>query len=184
VGASCDDLSASCATGLYCSMQTSTCAPLQTAGAPCGEGGGDPGGCEAPLGCGDPPSTCSSGSAGAACVTDQQCAPGLGCVPVGPCASGGEVARIGCSPSGQCIAVGWPAAGQSCNDAFRCLVGSCGSENGLVPIPSQGNDGGLVAATCPKVVPDGQPCSASSTCDTFAECFQGRCILLDAVACK
>jgi hypothetical protein len=45
-------------------------------------------------------------------------------------------------------------------------------------------DGNLVVGTCPMVVPDGQPCTVASTCDTFAQCFQGTCTLLDGVVCR
>jgi len=184
LGATCDDLSALCKVGLYCSA--GTCALLGGAGAACGDGGtgsGDPGGCEAPLGCGDPPSTCHSGSAGASCVMDQECAAGFGCVPTAPCASMGQVVRIGCSTSGQCAAITWAAAGQPCSDLVQCLVGTCDFGNGFFPV-SQASDGSLVQGTCPTVVPDGQPCTVASTCDTFAQCFQGACALLDGVACN
>jgi hypothetical protein len=152
VGAACDGISSICKPGLYCSEQTRTCEKLAVLGAPCGDLG-DPGGCVAPLGCG-PSSTCVSGHSGAPCVDDTECAPGLGCVPVG-------------SASRECSPITWAGPGESCTDAVRCLVGSwCDS------------------GTCPTVVPDGQSCTVASTCDTFAECFQGTCTLLDAVICR
>jgi hypothetical protein len=185
VDAACDDLSAMCKPGLYCSTQTGRCTPLEGAGAACGDGPGRgaPGGCKAPLGCGDPPSTCRSGSAGADCVTDQECAPGFGCVPAGPCAGEGQAARIGCSASGQCVAITWAAAGQACSDAVRCLVGSCDFGTGFLSM-NQAVDGGLITGTCPEVVADGDPCTVDSTCDTFAQCFRGRCTLLDGASCN
>jgi hypothetical protein len=195
VGAACDDLSTTCKTGLYCAAQTGLCTTLRDAGAPCGEGAtppGDPGGCTAPLSCVGLPgmATCSIGAAGAFCLDDGDCSPGLGCLP-GPCTR--ATARIGCAASGTCAPVEWAQPGQAC-DGFRtrCLVGSCGSGGfGLPPIPSA--DGGLATSTCPPIASDGQPCN--SQCDNFAECFSptgkagapglaGTCTLLDSVVCK
>jgi hypothetical protein len=184
VGAACDDRSTLCKPGLYCSAQTAKCAELAGASAPCGEGAqGLPGGCRAPLGCGDAPSTCRSGSAGATCVTDEECAPGFGCVPVGPCATPDNPARIGCSASGQCVAITWASPGQPCSDSVRCLVGSC-NYGTRVTLTTQDPDGGLLAGTCPPVVADGEPCTVTSTCDSFAQCFQGTCKLIDDVTCN
>lgn len=180
VGATCDDLSAKCKPGLYCAGET--CAPLAGSGAACGDGPSRwPGGCVAPYGCGDTPSTCRSGSTGATCVSDQECAPGLGCIP-GPCS--GSIARIGCSAYGQCAAISWAAPEQPCSDLVRCLVGSCVFVGTSGPGNGQDADGGLAAGTCPTVVPDGQPCTVASTCDTFSQCFQGKCTLLDGVVCE
>jgi hypothetical protein len=183
IGAACDDLSASCKTGLYCATQTRQCTPLGDAGATCGVGGGNPGGCAAPLSCvsTSSASTCGLGSQDSFCLTDYDCSPGLGCVP-GPCSS--SIARIGCSESGTCAPVAWAAPGQSC-DLYqtRCLVGSClGSSWGPPPTSI---DGGSPSGVCPTVTPDGQPCAVgNSTCDTFSQCFQGTCMLLDSFVCK
>jgi len=183
-GAACDDLSALCKPGLYCSAQSATCVELAAAGAPCGEGPhGSPGGCQPPLGCGASPSTCRSGGAGASCVVDEECAPGFGCVPVGPCAGPDESALIGCSTAGQCMAIAWASPGQPCNDAVRCIVGAC-NYGMRVTLTTQSVDGGLLEGTCPAVVADGDPCTVTSTCDSFAQCFQGTCTLIDGVACK
>lgn len=184
-GASCDDLTALCKPGLYCAAGTARCTKLGTAGSSCDEGPGKdwPGGCAAPLGCVDLPSgqVCGSGSEGGVCIRDQDCAPGLGCVP-GACSSS-------CPAPGKCASVKWVAAGQACDGhRTRCLVGHCSADTSS-PAP----DGGFPEGVCPTVIRDGQPCgvdaSQNSTCDTFAECFQsadggGRCTLLDSVACK
>ena len=185
-GAPCDDLAATCKPGLYCAAQTGKCTQLGAMGAPCGDGSappGAPGGCLAPLACVGLPgaSVCSSGAAGALCLSDYDCNAGLGCVPAGPCASNGQTARFGCSQSGQCTSMTWAGPGQPCSDAVRCLVGTCFGSG--FASTGQDADGGLIVGTCPMVVPDGQPC-AVGTCDTFSECFAGKCQLLDSVVCK
>jgi hypothetical protein len=185
VGAACDDLAATCTSGLYCAG--GHCAQLGAAGAPCGEGassGGNPGGCAAPLGCVDSSGgkICASGDSGAACRDDFDCSAGLGCVPVAPCAMSGEPARIGCSTSGQCVPVTWAEPGQSCTLAVRCRVGSCLFPGGFAPMV-QNMDGSLATGVCPMVISDGAPCGAG-TCDTFSACFDGKCGPIDGVVCK
>jgi hypothetical protein len=188
LGAACDDLAALCKPGLYCAAQTGQCARLGAAGARCGEGPTPPGwagGCVAPLGCVGLPgaSICGTGSAGAFCLTDSDCASELGCVP-GPCSS--TIARIGCSASGTCAPITWAAAGERCSETLvRCLVASCNFGSPF-PVP-RAEDGGVFSGTCPTVIPDGQPCKvndSSATCDTFSECFEGKCALLDSAGCK
>jgi len=171
VGAACDNLAASCKTGLYCAASTGKCTSLAEAGAPCGVGQNWPGGCIAPLAC---TGVCGSGAVGAHCTNDVDCAPGLGCA------------------SGACTAITWLGPGQPCGDTRRCLVGACGV--------STAADGG-VTLTCPAVVPDGQPCTIGfgvpgslevPTCDTFAQCFapvdmpgvQGTCTVVDGFTCR
>jgi hypothetical protein len=173
VGTACDDLAAQCQTGLYCAAGTATCQALAVAGEPCGEGAPSyPGGCVAPLACGSS-RTCSSSGSGGPCFYDLDCAPGLGCIPSGT--------------SGICVAVSWVGPGKPCSGAARCLVGSC-NFGGLFPV-SVAPDGGLLWGTCPTVVPEGQSCTVSpgngtTTCDTFSQCFEGTCALVDAVGCK
>ena len=189
VGAVCDDLAAKCQLGVYCDAQTGRCAKLGGAGASCGETPpppGNPGGCIAPLSCtgisGTP--TCSSGGgAGALCLYDSDCSPELGCI-AGPCFN--TVARAGCAASGTCGLVSWVGPHQTCdNSSRRCLVGQCSFGNLLnAPFPI---DGGLSTGTCPTVIADGQPCTVRdqrATCDTFSECFQGTCTLLDGFDCQ
>ena len=202
IGATCDDLTALCKVGLYCAAQTGQCAPLANANAQCGEGSkppGDPGGCAPPLSCvGVDAATCSIGSAGAYCLDDLDCAPGLGCIP-GPCALSGTVVRIGCAASGTCGPVTWGSPGQPCDPpSTLCLVGSC-SDASFGP-PAISPEGGLYPGTCPKVIADGQSAddgATYATCDTFAQPFQtdysfvnggpapsGTCALLDSIVCK
>jgi hypothetical protein len=187
-GASCDDLSRTCQTGLYCDARTGQCKELGGMGAPCGEGAtppGNPGGCKPPLSCiGEPGvASCGLGAAGAFCLVDYDCAPGLGCLP-GPPASSAPT-------PGTCQPVTWVAAGQACDGyATRCLVGSCGGSGWWLPVSTA--DGGPATGTCPSITEDGQPCN--SACDAFAECFSatgtagsaglvGSCTLLDSAVC-
>jgi len=185
-GTSCNDLDTYCQPGLYCS--SGSCQPLAQLGQHCGDMG-DPGGCAAPASCDDPASACEncsdvasvceSTSDGGSCQGDFDCAPGLGCLPSGPC-SDNQV--VGCASSGACLPIAWAAPGQPCSLAVRCLVGSCFDEN--PPVSTQADDGGLLWSSCPTVIADGQSCTTRSTCDAFAECFEGACILTDAVSCQ
>jgi hypothetical protein len=172
LGAACDGLTALCEPGLYCSAQTKECTKLGGAGATCGEQQGQgsyPGGCVPPLGCAS--SMCEVGSAGAFCQSDAVCNAGLGCVPTPG------------SPSGACTPVTWASAGQPCSQSLvRCLVGWCNFGSSIGPPPVAG-----AAGTCPTVISDGQPCTVndpSTTCDTFSECFQGKCAVIDSFVCK
>jgi hypothetical protein len=153
LGAPCNETSSLCNSGLYCDTTKQQCSTPGGAGAPCNSDQA----CTSPLVC---PfvtagaATCQSpGAAGASCQSDEQCASGLGCD----------------SGTQKCGAVSWVSAGQACSADVRCLVGSC-------PFDGTGQTGG----TCPAVIPDGQPCSASdqtTTCDTFASCIGGTCLL-------
>jgi hypothetical protein len=107
-----------------------------------------------------PPATCPAGqcqapgTAGAGCEGDEQCVAGLAC----------SVASMTCG------AVTWSSSGQPCGDLTRCLVGACE----------------LGTMTCPTVIDDGQPCSPddpSATCDRYAQCTGGVCVLVDAAIC-
>ncbi len=169
----CDGLTALCEPGLYCSAQTEKCSKLGGAGATCGEQQGQgsyPGGCAPPLGCASS-SVCEVGTVGASCLSDAVCNPGLGCVPTESQASG------------VCAPTTWASAGQPCSQALvRCLVGSCNFGSSFGPPPGAGASG-----TCPTVIPDGQPCTvgdSSTTCDTFSECFEGKCALVDSIVCR
>jgi hypothetical protein len=152
-GAPCNESTTQCSAGLVCDVMTQKCAAPGGAGAACDSDQA----CIAPLVC--PPaasgaSTCQSPvAAGAACTDDADCASGLGCT----------------QTTHQCAAVTWVSAGQPCSDTARCLVGGC---------PSTGS---TVGGTCPTVIADGQPCnesdSTTSTCDTFANCEGGTCVL-------
>ena len=198
ISASCDDQTALCKTGLYCAAQTGQCAPLAMANAPCGEGSkppGNPGGCAPPLSCvgNQGTATCSLGSAGAFCLNDLDCAPGLGCMEP-------TVVQNGGAASGTCGPVTWGSPGQACNPpAALCLVGSCSDENSFgQPVVSP--EGGLYPGKCPQVIADGQSADEGAmyaSCDTFAQPFQpdysfvnggqappGTCTLLDSVVCK
>jgi len=150
-GAACNGSSTQCNLGLYCDPSTNQCAALGGTGAACQYDGA----CAPPLVCPavGGPSTCQSpGAAGAPCEDDPDCVSGLGC---------GQ-------SSHQCLALTFATSGQACGDSIRCLVGSC--------ITS----GTGATGNCPTVIPDGQPCNGSdtmSTCDTYANCEGGKCIL-------
>jgi hypothetical protein len=149
-GATCNGFTTQCNPGLICNELVGQCAAPGGAGTACEEDQV----CAAPLVCPSAtgPSTCQMpGSTGAACVDDTDCTAGLGC---------GQTTH-------QCESITFAAAGQACSESIRCLVGSCPAPNGTV------------GGNCPAVIPDGQPCSESdtATCDTFANCEGGTCVL-------
>ncbi len=89
---------------------------------------------------------------------------------------------LACGPSGTCVTASYAAAGPPCNQTTLCLVGSCSAA-------AIQFDGGAATATCPTVIGDGQPCTASqtitTTCDTFAQCLGGTCQLaLSGATCQ
>ncbi|HEV3193228.1 MAG TPA: hypothetical protein VGY54_22120 [Polyangiaceae bacterium] len=193
LGASCDDLAASCKAGLYCDAQTKQCTQLGAAGAQCPNGDT----CAAPLSCvgNRGTATCTIAAAGGFCLYDFDCASGLLCLP-GPCTPnpGGG---FSCPGPGTCQPVVWAAAGQSCDShQTRCLVGSCFPSR-FGGMPGMPVDGGVISGTCPQIVADGNSTDTGntySTCDTFAELFDpigpagrqgavGKCTLLDSVVC-
>lgn len=125
--------------------------------------------------------------AGGSCISDWECADGLACsgfVCTPTVAEGAACApEIGPMPSPSpcprtlvcaratktCVAVHLAKGGEPCDvDATRCEIGTC---NG----------------TCPKVLADGAPCdpsSATTTCDFFAECKDGKCLTGGFTPCK
>jgi hypothetical protein len=149
LGASCGQ-AVQCNPGLYCS-EAATCTAQGGAGTSCVNDSD----CTPPLVC--PPSntalTCQSpGGAGAPCEISQDCASGLVC---------GEISNI-------CGTATFATAGQACSEYVGCEVGAC-------PFA-----GGTIGGVCPTVIADGQPCDetdATTTCDTFASCEGGTCVL-------
>jgi hypothetical protein len=155
-GHSCDGYAVQCSQGLVCNQATLTCSSPAAAGATCAKDGD----CASPLVCppassaGTSGSTCQSpGATGARCRNDFECAAGIACDPWAQT----------CGPRT------WAAPGQACGSGVaRCYVGVC---------PNESSGGGGV---CPAVVADGQPCdptSGTTTCDAFAQCVGGRCVL-------
>jgi hypothetical protein len=149
-GGACTGSGQECAEGLVCNP-SGVCAAPGGAGAPCVFSEE----CQAPLTCPSGASgqtTCQPGAAaGAACTSSSDCQPGLGC-------GAGQT----------CVAMTWVSAGQPCNATASCLVGGC---------PATGT---TTSGTCPTVIADGQPCSegdSTTTCDTFATCTGGVCVL-------
>jgi hypothetical protein len=183
VGEPCDN--GQCGAGEACSSNANgdaTCFAITSvgAGATCN---GDTTGCNQGLICNSSAVCATPGGAGAACEEDQECAAPLvcpsvngtaTCQPVGavgaPCVSASECQTgLTCASNSthQCATATWVAAGQPCSDTILCLVGSC---------PENGSN----TATCPTVIPDGQACSEedqTSTCDWFANCTGGTCVL-------
>jgi hypothetical protein len=152
-----------CAPGLYCAS-TGTCQAAATAGQTCGIN--TP--CASPLACTGSRndaggSTCQRpGPLGAPCGDDEDCASGLGCSPT----------------TDTCDGVAWTSGGQTCGGLTHCLGASCSN---MFP----GND--VPQGTCPIVLADGQPCSASDTtsvCNLFSYCTNGLCVPNNSVVCK
>jgi hypothetical protein len=104
---------------------------------------------------------CGQGLAeGAACSPTAQCAPALTCW--------GAV-------NATCVATKYVGPGETCNagTGVFCQIGPC-------PV-TQG------PGSCPKVIPNGQPCVESAndtTCDLDAFCIGGTCQMLDPGLCK
>jgi hypothetical protein len=118
---------------------------------------------------GPAPTTIAAGGACNLSGSDSYCGPGLGC-----------------GPQNTCVALTYVTAGQPCDYETKfCLVGSC---NGATTTESP--DGGISSTpgTCPTVLTEGQSCTANSsatTCDTFASCVNGTCVLAETASlCK
>jgi hypothetical protein len=170
-----------CPPGATCdhSMATPTCVQvmLGDAGATCD---GQALQCGTGLYCNNSATCAVLPAAGQPCTTNGLCAAPAACVgptcePPGATGSTCEVdftcaAGLGCGAASQtCGAVTWASAGQPCGDLVRCLVGDC--------------NGGI----CSTVIADGQACTVgdtSSTCDTFAQCQGGTCVLQDSQVCR
>jgi hypothetical protein len=185
-GQSCAGSTPRCAPGTECSSDVNpTCVPI-----PWGAVGDTCNGatafCNSDFTC-DGTGTCAlPAAAGAACQVSQDCASPLVCAgsmcgngdPVGAtCTLDGTGCAHGleCDPTTYtCAAVTFANPGDPCGDTTLCAVGQC----------NVGATGG--SPTCPTLVADGQPCpsDATSTCDTFSECFGGVCSQPSGAACK
>lgn len=141
--------------------------------------------------------TCTAPAAsGETCGSNNECAAGLVCTgqtsrtcgqPVGEggaCFSGECAAGLACDySSNTCAKIQFGAAGATCDGVtLRCSRGECKIA------ATSGGDGGSVPTTgvCPTIIADGQPCddtSTTTTCDEFASCVNGTCVLVPA-ACK
>lgn len=100
---------------------------------------------------------------------DHGCAPDLGCV------------HNDRDKTDRCLPIRWVGPGEVCDDARRCLVGSC---------PYVGL---RVMGTCPKTIPDGQPCTSGSQCEALSHCLNptahdgvetGICGPISSVVCS
>jgi hypothetical protein len=195
IGLACDSLKGErCTEDASCVLPigspSGTCTRLSDVGGPCG--GGES--CKKPLNCDRATKKCvPEGTNGAACETNGDCAEPLVCGPgntcVQPNATGAPCSpgfsRTGCKPKDTsdvgtktCVAPIPPIAvepGGACGSGRDCRTGSCYTPTGA----SQG--------TCPAVLADGSPCDPkdkSKTCEQFAECVGGTCLLFDARTCK
>lgn len=136
--------------------------------------------------------TCAApAAAGGSCSANQNCAASLVCtggdtqVCTAAVAVGGActastdcVVGAGCDSTSKCAALTYAAPGGACDgNTGLCSQGTCN-------VPSSGGgDAGPATGTCPKIIPDGQACDdsdASQTCDDYAGCLNGVCVLVPA----
>jgi hypothetical protein len=166
-----------CAATADCVGSPAVCTAL-TFGVASGLSCGEASTCAAGLYC-SPSHVCTPvGAQGAACASNNACAAHLDCVsgicqPPGgvgaACPDGSSCDSALICASTQCTAVAWASAGQPCGADALCLVGNC------------------VTNTCPQIIPDGKPCSGNvpgPTCDAFATCTNGVCVLALSSACQ
>lgn len=151
-----------CKPGLYCARDTGSspgsCRSLAGEGEGCAAVSG-PGSCQPPLRCDNVSQTCKPpAEKGDLCLKPSDCQHGLHC------------------PTTQfCSEVQWVGAGEVCNATTRCLVGTCPNDSPYSTMPE---------ATCPRVTADGEPCSASDTCDAFSTCIDGVCAISASHVCE
>ncbi len=186
-----------CANGLTCvsenivTIGASECEPLSLGGAGAACDPYVPARCQPGLYCTN--ETCTPlGKVGTPCQDPggYGCAPSLVCTGVpGNCAPLGAVGytcsglgdhgcdpKLACSTDAVCQPIQWEEPGALCDDGLRrCRVGTCWQ------------------MICPDIVPDGSPCVASDTCDTFSVCMNdaetggagnGLCEPLSAANCR
>jgi hypothetical protein len=195
-----------CAQGSFCNTPgypnppTATCvagdppSPTVGLGAGCdiSNGQGDIYVCAAGLYC-NRSSVCAPAGAvdtGGACDQDAACKVGLHCVAGeagqfcdGPQPAGGwcnfdHMLPFDCADglvctSGQCEPGAWVGDGQVCGGKNVCLRGNCGFTS-------------TTEGVCPKVIPDGAPCTndPTATCDTLSACIDGVCQIAGNLACQ
>lgn len=138
--------------------------------------------------------TCAAPSAaGATCSANQNCATGLVCTGTdtqvcttavavgGTCASSTDCAiGLACDATSlKCATQVYGAPGATCDSGVNgCSQGTCN-----IPQSSDPDAGTATTGTCPTVITDGQACDdsdASQTCDDYASCVGGVCMLLPA----
>lgn len=71
------------------------------------------------------------------------------------------------------------APGQRCNEKVHCAQSSCPVSTGADGTPGYGK--------CPAILPDGAACDpndASAMSDAYAQCFNGKCQIMQASSCK
>jgi hypothetical protein len=153
----CADETHSCKAGLYCNVSRSVCEKLPALDERC------------PSDLCAPPLVCHRGQVTEFVVANTTCGPvgnaGDSCDGIGDrgCASG-----LGCvwdrrNSTNRCLPLTWVGPGGVCDNTRRCLVGDCNRPD-LGPLDNQ-------PGTCPKTVPDGQPCTSDNECDTLSHCL-------------
>lgn len=196
--------SAECAKGLYCALNPSVCTPQPTNdGAPCDASDGiDP--CGAGLICSGPTGnrTCKSGTVNpglAPCHSEQPCDLGERCVggvcrkivPKGePCSSDLECPEFHICHENTCAMRPW--IGGECDEAQRCLVGTCA--DGRCQLPAAGEacvsdtlllglrcDGAsrCDGSVCQLPFGEGVSCRDNNQCSDGLVCNNGTCTSCD-----
>jgi hypothetical protein len=142
-----------CQEPLYCDLSVLpfTCRATGGLGSPCTSSSA----CGFPLVCrGSLPSCQPAAQSGEACANDGDCGTGLVCG----------------ATSGTCMPIVWAGSGDPCGGDTRCLLGTCPVAPGTKAL----------AGVCPTVVSDGGACDPldwTKTCDVFASCVGGSCVL-------
>jgi len=156
VGGSCDSTKGeSCQSGLYCDYSTKTCKAFVAAGGACSISAP----CQRDLTCDATSKTCvkpTLAGEGQACSTTVRCQTGLLCDPA----------------SQKCAKITMVKPGGDCDSSLmRCEQGQCNE----------------VTKKCPTLIADGGACTPgdnAQTCEAYASCVDGKCLLPSQVVCK
>lgn len=156
-----------CEKGLYCDiLDSKTCQPLLANGKACSSS----------IACKS--GRCSEGKCASVGEEGDTCG-GNGISSGGECGPG-----LGCDPKKlKCVARKYADEGEDCDNSLTfCTKGSCNGTSELDPETNQY----VTTGTCPKVLKDGASCDTedrSETCDDYASCLNGKCVLRDSFAC-
>jgi len=177
----------SCVSGTKCDSLSSTpsCKAIAygEVGAACGTSAA-PSPCKDGLVCFSTSICQEPGGSGAECTYRAECKADLTCLQdrcAAPaqaderCSANNDCAKgLACDLDAmKCVQRSWARAGETCGGSIECIVGSCQTIGDSPP-------------SCPRVIPDGQPCTSGNraeTCDSFANCVGGTCVLVTS-ACR